>query len=249
MKEKKKSKWELYRFRIDAYTPDTLPMARFATYLSELANMYGETPHVHFVRMEAGSSVMVHGIDRESVPKVMERTEAVKRDKGTVAEMRAYNRINHMLVEDNGTGVLMKARKHEIIRFPGREDQRFKFSSIQQQGEIDGEVIRIGGSQDIVPILLQVEGREISGCRARRSIAKDLARNLFEPVRLFGEGRWDRSADGEWTLVTFYVDRFEVLQESTLSQAVIALRGLQGDWGKNALHEILESRYSKEDGN
>lgn len=238
---------EVYKFKIDAYTPDTLPMARLASYLNELANMLGETPYVHFLRMEAGSSIMVHAIEKEAVPKVMARTEAIKREKGTVVEMRAYNRINRMLTEDNATGVLMKTRKREIIKFPGKEDEKLKFSSIQQQGEIDGEVIRIGGSQDIVPILLQVEGKEISGCRAKRSVAKDLAKNLFEPVRLFGEGRWDRSADGEWNLVNFNVDRFIILEESTLSKAVIELRGLQGEWGKDSLNEILESRYPRED--
>ena len=224
-------------------------MARLADYLSELADMLGETPRVHFMRMESGSSVMVHKIENEAVPKVMARAEAIKRDKGTVTEMRAYNRINRMLVEDNGTGVLMGVRKHEIIRFPGKEDQAFKFSSVEQQGEIEGEVIRVGGLKDVVPILLQVEGKVLSGCWARRSIAKDLGRNLFEPVRLFGAGRWDRSADGEWSLASFFVDRFEPVQESTLSQAVIALRGLQGEWGKDSIKEILESRYSEEDSN
>lgn len=246
MDDKNMKNWKEYKFRIDAYTPDTLPMERCAKYLAELANMLGETPHVHFVRLEAGSTTLIHKIDSEFIPKVQERTTAVKQNKGTVVEMRAYRRLNAMLKEDNGTGVYLEENDAEIIKFPGKEYEMLEFNSVQQQGEVDGEVIRIGGSKEIVPIMLEVEGREISGFHAKRVIAKELAKNLFEPVRLYGEGKWNRNADGEWNLNYFMVDRFDVLQESTLSKTVIALRGLKGEWDKNSLNELLESRYYKD---
>jgi hypothetical protein len=219
--------WEEYKFKIEAYTPDTLPMARCASYMAELANMLGETPYVHFVRLEKGSSILVQRIEKEALPKIKERIAAINRGEGKVLEMNSYNRINKMLLEDNGTGVLMEEVGTEIIKFPGKEFEKLKLSSVQQHGEIVGEVIRIGGSKDVVPILLAVEGREISGCHAKRSTAKDLAKHLFEPVRLFGMGRWDRGADGEWNLAYYFVDRFDPLEESSLSKAVIALRGLR----------------------
>jgi hypothetical protein len=239
-------KWEEYRFRIEAYTPDTLPMARLADYLTELANILGETPYVHFVRIEPGSNVIVHKINIEAAPKVKANAIAVKKGEGNVVQMRSYRRMNTMLREDNGRGVFAEKKDIEIL-FPGIDEEKVSFNSIRQYGKIDGEVIRIGGSKEIVPILLEVEGREISGCHAKRAIAKELAKNLFEPVRLYGEGRWDRNDEGEWNLASFGVDRFDVLQESTLSKTVIALRALKGEWGKDALHDLLESRHSKED--
>lgn len=238
--------FDLHKFKINAYTPDTLPMARCANYLEELAAMLGETPYVHFVRLDKGSTVIVHRIDKEAVPRVRERTEAVRQAKGTMAEMRAYRRLNRMLAEDNGTGVLLGKRNVEIIRFPGKEEEALKISSMQQRGTIEGEVIRVGGSRSIVPILLYVEGKEIPGCHARRAIAKELAKNLFEPVRLFGEGRWERSAEGEWNLIHFMVDRFDVMEKTSLSDAINELRQLKGEWGKTAIDEILESRRSNE---
>lgn len=234
-------KWEEYKFKIEAYTPDTLPMAKCASYLAELANILGETPYVHFVKVAPGSAQLVHKIDKEAIPKVRERVMAIAKGEGAVAEMSAYRRINKMLLEDNATAVLVKG-KADILRFPGKEEEKLKYTSIQQQGEIEGEVIRIGGKQEMVPILLSVEGREIAGCHANRRIAKELAKNLFEPVRLFGEGRWDRGLDGKWNLVGFTVDRFDVLQESTLSKTVMTLRGFEGEWNKDSLHEILEFR-------
>jgi hypothetical protein len=41
-----------YVFRIDAFTPDTLPMARLAEYLSALAKLLGHQEHTHFVRVD-----------------------------------------------------------------------------------------------------------------------------------------------------------------------------------------------------
>lgn len=239
-------KWEEYKFKIEAYTPDTLPMERCASYMKQLAEMLGEFQYVHFVRLENGSSTMVHKVDIEAVPRVKERTAAVKQGKGTVVEMSAYHHINKMLQEDNGTGVLLEDNNVEIIRFPGKELEKLKLSSIQQAGEIDGEVIRVGGSKEIVPILLEVEGKDISGCHARRDVAKDLAKNLFEPVRLYGDGRWDRNIDGEWDLVYFFVHRFDVLKEISLSSTVLALRSLKGEWGKDSLHEILRNREEED---
>lgn len=234
-------KWKEYKFKIEAYTPDTLPMARCASYLTELSAILGETASVHFVKVASGCVQLVHRIDIDADQKVKEHTLAVAQGTGTDSQMRAYRRVNKMLLEDNGTGSLVQG-KTKILQFPGKKEEFLNFSSIQQQGEIDGEVIRVGGSKDIVPILLEVEGREISGCHAKRSIAKDLAKNLFEPVRLFGEGKWDRSIDGEWKLIEFTVDRFDVLEESALSKTVIALRGLKGDWNKNSFNDLLAYR-------
>lgn len=239
--------WEEYKFKIDAYTPDTLPMARCASYISELAKMLGETRHVHLVGLEPGSTIILHKVDIEAASRVRHRTEAVRRGEGNVVEMDAYRRINHMLREDNATAVYAEADDTTIIEFPGTREEASALSAIQQQGKIDGEVIRVGGKGDPVPVLLHTEGKEISGCYARREIAKQLARYLFEPVRLHGTGRWDRSEEGEWTLVRFNVDRFEVLEDAHLSNTIMALRALELEWGEDAVEELLKSRGTDED--
>jgi hypothetical protein len=56
------------RFTIDAYTPDTIPMRRLAEYMQDLADLFGEREHVHFARIEAGSTVLVQRIDAEWAP-------------------------------------------------------------------------------------------------------------------------------------------------------------------------------------
>jgi len=241
-------KWQEYKFRIDVYTPETLPMARCAEYMAELAVILGEAPYVHFVKVARGSATLVHRIDAEAVQKVMERTKAVEGGTGSSEQMRAYRNINRKLQEDNGTGTLKKGRA-KILYFPGKEEELLKLTSIQERGEIDGEVARVGGIGDIIPILLTSEGETISGCHAKRNIAKELGKYLFEPVRLYGEGRWERNVEGIWNLVSFSVDRFDVLKETSLSKTILALRGLKGEWKENSLHELLKSRHDEEDTN
>ena len=52
-----------YVLRIDAFTPDTMPMARLAEYLGALARLLGHAEHTHFVRLEEGSAKLVHRVD------------------------------------------------------------------------------------------------------------------------------------------------------------------------------------------
>ena len=106
----------------------------------------------------------------------------------------------------------------------------------------DGEVIRVGGSQKIVPIMLKCEQEELSGCWANKTVAKALGHRLFEPVRLFGTGRWNRNDDGKWKLDIFRVESFVSLRDSTLSQALNEIRALQFGWDDTTFSELLDIR-------
>ena len=59
-----------YRFKIDAYSPETIPMARLAEYMSDLAVLFGNRENVHFVQLEPGSTTLLQRIEYEAVPKV-----------------------------------------------------------------------------------------------------------------------------------------------------------------------------------
>jgi hypothetical protein len=135
--------------------------------------------------------------------------------------------------------VLREAPDAEILRFPGREDEYEDFGPITQQGTLDGEVIRVGGTRETVPVILRSENELISDCYASKTTAKALGGRLFEPVRLFGTGRWTRDDVGTWKLDHFTIDRFEPLTDEPLSSVVGRLRSIQGaEWGDNALEDL-----------
>jgi len=234
---------EEYRFRIDAYTPETLPMARLAEYLHQLALILGEPKAVHFVSLVEGSTTIVHKIESEAEPKVRSRVRAVARRQAPPEAMRAFQNINRLLRADNGVGALEDPGGAEIIHFPGREEVT-RFGSITQQCSVDGEVIRLGGTRERVPITLRSEDELIADCYTDRATAKKLAARLFEPVRLFGTGRFVREDSGAWTLEYFVIDRFEPLSDEPLSSVIIALRAIPGGaWDENALEQLRLIRH------
>lgn len=236
---------EEYRFKINAYTPDTIPMVRLSEYLLELAKMLGDEQNVHFSHLEKGSTTLVHKASRQ----IELRTNSIARGNAPPEAMEAYKKVNKMLREDNTTAVLLKGNNitAEIILFPGIKQPETKSILIRQMADIEGKVVSLGGMGKRVPVHLEVEGIKITGCTVTRDIAKQLANKLFEPVRLFGEGHWSRSEEGVWALDKFTVDRFEPLNEESLSESILMLRNLSGDnWGKDAINDILRFRHNGE---
>jgi hypothetical protein len=239
-RSKKKAGTE-YRFKIDAYTPDTMPMGRLAEYMTELAVMLGERGSVHFERIESASTIIVHRIDREATPKVRERVKQIRTGEAPSEALRAYGKTNRMLREDDGTGKLQEGRKGVLINFPGRDEAIEKFPTVRQAGAIDGELTWVGGDPT-GHVTLKSEGREISRIYASKAIAKRLGNKLYEHVRLFGRGRWVRDADGLWTLQDFRVDDFEPLEDIPLSAALERLRAIPSEWSNESYGELQEIR-------
>lgn len=212
--------------------------------------MLGEPGSVHFRRLETGSTVVVHRIEREAVPKVRARVSRVRQGDAPRDAVRAFKKINTLLRDDNAIGVLQdKAAGAVIVRFPGREVVTEKFASVRQQGTIDGMVMRVGGQDDTVPIWLEAEGKQIARCHTNRHIAKQLGAKLFEQVRLFGRGRWGRDSDGNWSLLEFKIENFEPLDDAPLTSALAALRAIPMEFGENAYRELGDMRHGGIKGN
>lgn len=226
-----------------------MPLGRLVEYLGELAKILGEDHSIHLVEVDEGSTVLVHKIDAEAVPKIRDRAVAVQNGSAPPVAMRSYQRVNKMLRDDDGSAAFLEDAA-ELIEFPGSRAQLPPFMSVSERGEIDGEVQRIGGMGDPVPVLLSTEGRTLSGCWAKRAIAKPLALRLFEPVRLFGEGRWTRDPTGNWTLSAFRIDSFQELERDSLSDTLNKLRAIPDlGLGDNIIEELLIARHGDGEAN
>lgn len=221
-------------------------MARLAEYMRQLAIMLGETSAVHFVRLEPGSTVLIHSVEAEAVPKVAARATAIARRQAPARAMQAYQEINRMLRADNGKAIYRETSGAEIIHFPGIEALA-RFGSITQQCAVDGEIIRIGGTGKDVPVVLRSEDELIGNCYTSRTTAKELALHLFEPVRLLGTGRFAREDRGGWKLDYFKIDSFSALSDEPLSSVITALRAIPGgNWKEDALEQLRILRHGDE---
>jgi hypothetical protein len=73
---------------------------------------------------------------------------------------------------------------------------------------------------------MESEDEAVAGCWADRMVAKRLGQLLFEPVRLHGYGKWNRDADGKWSVQEFIIESFEPLSDEPLSEALQRLRSI-----------------------
>ena len=218
-----------YRFVIDAYSPDTLPMVRLAEYMADLARLFGKAEQVRFVRIEAGSTVLVQGIEPEAASEVRNRIRGVADNQAPEDAIKAFRALDRRLAEDAATGSLLDTEGAVVVQFPGRDRLLpLTFGAFNQPGVLDGELIRVGGRDETVPIHLR-DGATIHLCSADRDLARQLAIHLCGPVlRVYGEGRWERGSDGTWLMRRFNIENFKKLDDAPLGEVVERLRGVKG---------------------
>lgn len=221
---------ELFEFVIDAYTPETLPMARLAEYLADLSALLGEKDRVHFVELGAGSSRLVHAIEIEAVPKVKARVSNARVADSDSEERRAFQNLDHKLREDNASGELRELQPGgagKLLYFPGSTRQVDPvFGPFSEQGQLYGTVIAVGGKQRIVNVNIQ-DGERVHFCEASRETALQLAPLMFNnTVRVYGVGRYMRNPDGQWEMKTFRISHFDKLDRRPLAETVERLRGI-----------------------
>ncbi|MGH9940987.1 MAG: hypothetical protein ACRD9R_01350 [Pyrinomonadaceae bacterium] len=246
MTKKRRGDLREYRFKIDAYSPVTMPLGRLAEYLADLAVLFGEDKSVHLIEVEEGSTVLVNLVEKEAEPKIRENLDAVVRKDAPPERMRAATSIDERLRKDNAIGNISDPTGSKVIAFPGRERvEPLTYGPFNQPGVIIGIPILVGGKNDPVPVHL--EGKEGTfDCLARRDIAREIAPHLFNDViRVEGIGRWVRHSTGEWELKKFMIRYFKPLADVTLRDAIKKLRAIPAEWKEkeDPLSEIMNIRH------
>lgn len=237
-----------YRFKIDAYTPETIPLIRLTEYLHDVAVLFGNTDSVHFGKIEKGSTVPLLLVRKEAEIKVRERLQAVRAKDGPEEAMKAVKDINERLRKDDAKGAIVDPVKRRILVFPGRDLNRLlEYGPFTQPGTLEGVPIKIGGEGEFVPVHLEDKLGEVRWCWAKRSLAKEIARHLFSSVvKVEGTERLIRTRDGEWETKSFRAKGFAVVDTTVTLRASIAhLRAIPGKWKDldDPLGEIMKIRH------
>lgn len=210
-------------------------MERLARYLAELATLMGNTAHVHFRGLRKGSTVLRAVVEQGDIPKVQARLCLVGSHNAPPDIVRCTRTINTLLREDGARGTLKHLGTAKVIKFPGVEDSLpAKIGPIREAGILDGEVVRIGGKDKTIHILLiGPDSQEYKLVTTSRDVAKVMAQHLYSLVRVTGTGTWYRNEEGDWELESFSVQGFEPLEDRSLIEAVAALQAIEGsDWQK-----------------
>ncbi len=220
----------LYDFRIDAWTPETLPMKRLSDYANELAKLFGSTTDVHLLKVRKGSAVSEIAVAANAQHAVAERLALVGTAQAPEELRQPYSKVNDFLREDGGSAVLKLKGGARVVAFPGCKTPLAEEVVIHEAGTLDGVVIRVGGKDETVPVWLLGENDEKLQCNSSRQIAKELALHLFgSTVRVSGLGKWRRNSQRVWQLEQFDVKSWETLDGKPLEQMVTELREVPGN--------------------
>lgn len=222
---------ERLNFKIDSFTPETLPMARLAQYLAQLSILYGNDDSVHFEKLRKGSAIVQVSVEEPAFPKVFGRLQSVLTGDPEPEVQKAFRTIDRLLRADNAVGIITGSGKAKLLEFPGRKLPNIDPITLYQPTTIDGVVIRIGGRDDTIPVTIQDQEGTVINCEIRgRAQAKDLSRHfLAETLRVSGNGKWSRTNSGAWVLESLVIQSFEVLDDADLGDVVAALRSVENN--------------------
>lgn len=242
-------------FSIDAYSPETIPMAKLAEYMADFAALLGKEHAVHFTDLEGGSTNIVSLVEYEDVPKVTGRLVGIQHGNAPKDLARLVADIDRRLANDNASGrILMvddetlNATRSELLTFPGRDRSKTpSYGPFTQEGHLDGVLIGVGGRDETISVRLQNGETTYTHCDTTRTIARELGKHMFEAIRIHGTGRWMREAEGNWTLLRFRILRFETLSADSLRETVAALRAVPGSGWKDIDDPLAELEDMRRD--
>ena len=238
--------FEELSFVIPGYTPETIPLTRLIEYLQQMAVVLGDPQNLHLIAINEGSVAPVLHAPKATALEARDRVGRVQRGDGTRKQVDAYNRIRRMVrrdARDAGKPALVRSQNKVLLEIPPAPDDTGVLSGIRQATSIDGHLIRVGGAGDDAALQVQdLQGKILSGFTAKRGMAKDLAKLLWEPVRLHGIGLWERTGEGDWLLERMQVQSFEPLEDEDASLVLERMRSLNVKWPEDALERLQSER-------
>lgn len=237
------------RFKIDVFTPDTLPMERLAEYMREFARLLGEPERVHFVDVESGSAVLRARIENVAVSKVERRLAQASRGQGDPVALKAMQNLDELLVGDNAVGQLVDESGAEIIAFRGRNRPKpIEYGPFREDGVLEGVVIKVGGTAASVPIWLRDGETIYKNCTARPPLDSQLSEHYRRGLlRVYGSGSWMRLSTGAWLMRSFEIRDFSVLDDAPLNDVIERLHQVEGaKWGDDPVGDLARLRAGED---
>ena len=234
---------DIYNLKIDAYTPETIPMARLAEYLSALAELLGEKHCVHFQGVAPGSTQLACVVEHEAAYRVTRRVENVASANADTPLGRAYRGIRRLLREDSA-GAQLSCNARNVLIFPGVQQQASSVvGPFWQSISHAGVLVRIGGRDATAHAVLQNREGTHWSFAVNRALAKRLAGYLYgPPIRMIGRGKRRRDEDGVWQEESLEATHFEVLMDAGWPETLQTLHKAVGAWPEDTMETLMALR-------
>lgn len=238
--------FEELSFEIPAFTPETMPFDRLLEYLQQIAVIIGDPADVHLVDVKMGSTAPAFLVRKEAAPLIRASVIEVGFGRGTKDQTRAYNRVRRMLRRDTRDArrpAVLRSPQAVILEIPVAPEESGALHGVRQATSVEGALVRIGGIGDHATMQMQdLEGNLLTGLTASRHLAKEMAKLIYEPLRVNGIGQWNRTYEGDWQLDRMQVQSYEPLGDETLTDVIERLRRLNVAWPEDANEKLRVER-------
>ncbi|WP_415404090.1 hypothetical protein [Tateyamaria sp. SN3-11] len=227
-----------YTFKIDDFTPKSMPFGRLVEYYLEIKKMLGVADNLHLVDLVESSHGSAFAIDRNYEATLVKRLMAINEGTAPKAAVRAQSAINAMLREDGTSGTFFDSQNRNVISFPGKRQDDSVVLRIRDAASFTGELYHIAGTKGDAKIRISTENYGVVFCTTTRDIAKALRDFLFEEVKVSGRGTWTRNESGAWDIDEFSIADFAPIKRENLREAVDRLRSIDVSWPDDVLGDI-----------
>ena len=210
-------------------------------YLKDVGLLLGHPEGIHLVGVQDQSTAPVLLVDQKFEKRTQKRMLAVRTKSAPQEAMRAYESINARLAEDNTSGRLIDSTGLSVIPFPGKvANPEPMIGPIEESGEIQGELIQIGGRDETISLYLRTESDTFI-CTTTKANGKKWGKCVFSFVRVHGTGTWFRLESGKWKLHYFWVEKLDQLNaRESLVSVVSKLHEMNGKVDASILANVID---------
>lgn len=225
--------FKVFTLHIEGVNIDNVTLEDIGQYLSDFADLLGKDTSPRYHSIKRGSLTIAAKVKAEREIEVKTRGFLLRTGDAPEDAVRARERISRRLgIHHARRATLLDSTQTKVMEIPiEKPSAQIQTPVLSRSGALQGKVIRLGGRQEIVSVELQDVDGHIYLCRARRDLARRLAREMFDQtVRVHGTGKWRRADDGVWYVEDFQIAQFEVLDADDLTDVVKQLRGIPSAW-------------------
>ncbi len=221
-------KSSIYELRISSLnegfnlTPENLPALALAEYIDTLVKLLGGKKYSSsftFDGLKQGSAIL-----------------ALKSDEydGEIEKKSNYlDKLNDSL-NRNGHKAELKKDNKIIYLFDGQPEN--KYVEVFQEASFYGQVIKIGGKDETIPLALKDnEGNIVNLTIKDKNLAKEISKYyLGQEIECKGQGILRKGKDHKWFPAPnkFTISSFEVMEDISVSEWIAQLQALPSNWKK-----------------
>jgi hypothetical protein len=217
-------------FKIEKITPDRMPGAELAAFMTVLAQFLGSRDYVHFTAIRSESTGIEAHVGVRARNEVRQR---LRHSTGAMPEevRRYWDEINGMLAR-RGTSARLQELKHDgtitdRALFPGAAACVPELPAIRDRVQVQGVLYRIEGLDRTVHVGLH-DGEQRYSVIVSREQALNIAPAMFSVVRAEGDAMLMRTPDGSWEVGEITATRIEPISDLPLMVTVEEVRTAGG---------------------